>query len=214
MVGRSMDEATRLWQGQDRMDYGSPRFYIRAKVIAAAQAIATRRRDRIVSPPYAQEYREYRVAVEEGTADLPYEADREWETESAMDAMEVDSPVGWVSRATLQQPRFWEEFLAGQAQSNCPDTSQFESLAKGWKKAHAFSSSATRMATHPDYQQIIAMGTRAIPLILNDLKEKPDHWFMALQEITGKNPVPDGARGKLTAMAEAWIRWGEKNSYI
>ncbi len=68
--------------------------------------------------------------------------------------------------------------------------------------------------THPYCQQIIAMRIRAIPLILNALKEKPDYGFMALQEITGKNPVPAEARSTLTEMAEAWTRWGETHRHL
>ena len=97
---------------------------------------------------------------------------------------------------------------------NAADRARFESLAKGWKNASAFTSSATRIAAHPNYQEIIVMGAKAIPLILKDLQKGPDHWFIALKEITGKNPIPDGARGKLTEMAEAWIKWGEENCYI
>ena len=119
-----------------------------------------------------------------------------------------------VCRLTVQRLEFWKDPFAAPPKPNAADEARFDALAKGWKKSHTFTSSSTRMAVHPDYQEIIMMVPKAIPLILNDLQEGPDHWFIALKEITGENPVPEGARGKLTEIAEAWIKWGEENCYI
>lgn len=69
-------------------------------------------------------------------------------------------------------------------------------------------SSITQMATHPAYQQIIGMGKDAVPLILDELRREPDHWFWALHAITGDDPVPSNGRGKLEGMTRAWLDWG------
>jgi hypothetical protein len=69
------------------------------------------------------------------------------------------------------------------------------------------------MAKHPAYQEIISMGERAIPLLLAELRREPDHWFVALHTITGANPVPPESEGKVSEMANAWVRWGEKGGY-
>jgi hypothetical protein len=57
---------------------------------------------------------------------------------------------------------------------------QFHKLAKTWKEETAYLSSVTTMANHPAYQEIIKMGWPVVPLILQELQRKPDHWFWAL----------------------------------
>lgn len=79
-----------------------------------------------------------------------------------------------------------------------------------WKEATLFLSSITDMAMHPTYQQIIGMGQEALPLLLEELRREPDHWFWALQAIIGVNPVPLPERGNVTAMTQAWLAWAEK----
>lgn len=89
----------------------------------------------------------------------------------------------------------------------------FERLAREWRAARTPTSSASRMAAHPAYLRIIGMGARAVPFILRELKERPDHWFAALHAITGASPVPEHARGRLAQMADAWVEWGRENGF-
>ena len=52
------------------------------------------------------------------------------------------------------------------------------------------------MTNHPAYQQIMAMGDVAIPLLLAQLQSNPDYWFDALIATTqGINPVPPSMQG-------------------
>ncbi len=67
---------------------------------------------------------------------------------------------------------------------------------------------------HPAYQRIIGLGPAVIPLILADLARQPDHWFWALRALTGEDPVPAEARGRVKAMADAWLQWGRENGYL
>lgn len=93
------------------------------------------------------------------------------------------------------------------------DWNLFQSLAKQWQEERGAVSSISQMALCYSYQRIIAMGERAIPLILRQLEQEgdePDHWFWALRMLTGINPIPEEARGDMRAMARAWIEWGEK----
>jgi len=76
-----------------------------------------------------------------------------------------------------------------------------------WRKDCAHLSSASEMATHPAYQQIIGMGREALPFILQELEREPDHWFLALRAITQEDPVPEEHRGRIKMMADDWIRW-------
>src|SRR5258708_2243386 len=85
---------------------------------------------------------------------------------------------------------------------------RFRRLAELWKEDTLFSSSTTEMALHPAYQQIIGLGSQAIPWILRELAHDPGHWFWALKAITGEDPAPESAQGRLNELAEAWLRWG------
>ena len=87
-------------------------------------------------------------------------------------------------------------------------SSRFETLADEWAQATRFQSSSIEIAMHPAYQQIIGMGPTALPLILDRLSRRTEHWFWALAAISGEDPVDPADAGKVEAMAESWLRWG------
>lgn len=93
-----------------------------------------------------------------------------------------------------------------------PLEEEFAHLARRWKKETAHLASAVRMAEHPAYREIIAMGDAAVPLLLRELERRPDHWFIALRRITGADPVSQSARGDVRKMADAWIAWGKSRA--
>lgn len=90
---------------------------------------------------------------------------------------------------------------------------RFEELATRWKRERGPHSSSARLAEHPAYQSIIAMGIDVVPLLLRELDREPDHWFRALSALTGADPVPTESRGKLREMADAWLGWGRAAGY-
>jgi hypothetical protein len=69
------------------------------------------------------------------------------------------------------------------------------------------------MADHPAYREIIGTGVAAVPYLLAESERRPDHWFVALHQITGADPVPKESRGRIKAMAAAWIRWGKEQGF-
>jgi len=87
---------------------------------------------------------------------------------------------------------------------------QFLALVQEWKSGRGHTSSINKMVMHPAYRQIVAMGKQAVPFLLRELEREPDHWFWALKEITGANPVPPENRMKVAEMAKHWIRWGKE----
>ncbi len=91
---------------------------------------------------------------------------------------------------------------------------QFDDLSAQWKEETRYLSSTTDIATNATYQRIIGMGMPVVPLILEDLRNQPFHWFWALNAITGEQPVPQSARGRVREMADAWISWGVKKKLI
>src|SRR5262245_51073057 len=92
------------------------------------------------------------------------------------------------------------------------DQARFQCLVRQWKDETLYLSSVTDMAMHPAYQGIIAMGKDAAPWLLEELRREPDHWFLALQAMTGQDPVPPADQGNVAKMAEAWLRYPSSSS--
>lgn len=88
----------------------------------------------------------------------------------------------------------------------------FRALADRWRADTVFLSSVDKMAMHPAYQRIIGMGPQALPLILEELRARPDHWFWALHAISGEDPVRSG--DNFDQAVTAWLGWGRKRGYI
>ncbi len=88
----------------------------------------------------------------------------------------------------------------------------FLELAEEWRNATLVQSSLERMVLHPAYQRIIGMGSQAIPFILEDLERQTDHWFWALNAITGE----DLGRGSITIQeaAQSWLEWGREQGFL
>ena len=91
--------------------------------------------------------------------------------------------------------------------------SRFRELAEQWRRDTMYLSNPRKIQLHWAYQQIIGMGDSAVGLILSEMKRRPGQWFWALQAITGVDPVPGSAKGKLHEMTEAWLRWGTLKGY-
>jgi len=85
----------------------------------------------------------------------------------------------------------------------------FEQHAKKWRSETEHLSSVHQMVLHPSYQRIIGMGDDVVPLLIDELKKNPDHWFWALHAITGATPVPEADRGRIKKMADHWINWAK-----
>ena len=95
-----------------------------------------------------------------------------------------------------------------------PVTAQrFARLSAQWKTGRGPVSSLSEMVMYPAYQQIIGMGRSAIPFLLRELEQSPDHWFWALKSITGIDPVPPEHRGDIALMSDDWLRWGREQGY-
>ena len=75
---------------------------------------------------------------------------------------------------------------------------------------------------HPSYQAIIGMSAESrenkncvIRFMLRDVKRKRRDWFLALSYLTQHNPITNPKDyGKSSKLAQAWIRWGEKEGFL
>lgn len=94
---------------------------------------------------------------------------------------------------------------------------RFHGLVAAWHAERGITSAITEMCTTPAYLQIMALGPRMIPLIINQIRsegDNPDHWFFALHYLTkGFDPVPDDDKGDMAKMAQAWLEWAEREGY-
>ena len=91
---------------------------------------------------------------------------------------------------------------------------RFEQMKNDWKEQSRYLSNTAQMAMLWPYQRIIGMGTTAVPLILAELQREADHWFWALEAITGENPVPAETAGDVHAAADAWLHWGRQRGLV
>lgn len=89
---------------------------------------------------------------------------------------------------------------------------EFRALAAQCHRDTAHLSSMSQKINHPAYQRIIGMGSAVLPLLLQELEQRPDHWFRALADITGENLVPKGSTfGQARTL---WLAWGRQQGYI
>ena len=91
---------------------------------------------------------------------------------------------------------------------------RFEALADWWEEETFFLSNSERINAHPAHQEIINMGEPVVPLILQRMRSHGGHWFEALQQITGADPISPADYGKIAAMQNSWLQWGERNGYV
>ena len=95
------------------------------------------------------------------------------------------------------------------------DNIAFEQLVREWHEEIQATSSMSEIISSLPYLRIIAMGKMALPFIMERIEaeqEDPDHWFAALNAITGYDPVPEIDRGDSVEMAKAWLSWGADNA--
>ena len=91
---------------------------------------------------------------------------------------------------------------------------RFTQLVNEWKQQSRYLSNSAQMALLKPYQRIIGMGTPAVTLLLSELQREPDHWFWALESITGHNAVRPDHAGQIKMMADDWIQWGREQGLL
>ena len=88
----------------------------------------------------------------------------------------------------------------------------FHELAERWRADTEALSSVQQTVTNHAYQRIIGLGPAVVPLLLEELRREPDHWFWALSAITGENPVRPGST--FDEAVAAWLEWGRARGLI
>ena len=102
-------------------------------------------------------------------------------------------------------PRVKKASLEYAPQRNVIDL--FHALVERWTADTRGESDSVAILMHPAHLSIIAMGPRALPLILEDLKLRERDWSYALQMIAGEAPIDVGEN--FDQMCDAWLRWAD-----
>ncbi len=95
-----------------------------------------------------------------------------------------------------------------------PIRERFQRLKDDWKSKTRHLSNTAQISLVFSYQQMIGMGPPVVPLILAELEKEPDHWFWALEAITGENPVTKSDAGDIEASAQSWVEWGRQQGLL
>lgn len=138
-------------------------------------------------------------------------------TLSVLDYGHADSKIqtGFSNTATTLKEIFKvADHHYWQPVSRITPTQKFELLALTWQRDTSLDSFASDIASHPAYQQIVGMGQQALPLIFEKMQKQPQHWFPALQAITGINPIKKENRGNIAAMTQDWLDWGVRYGFV
>jgi len=138
----------------------------------------------------------------------------------------IQRAYGWFFPEQVQQveSNFYDVFVASTfeqqleifPQRSTDDYFRFKFLVDKWRLERGTTSSTTEMVLCPAYQSIIGMGPKAIRFILTELVSEgddPDHWFWALQVLTGVNPVSEEDEGNLRRMSKTWLEWAASEGY-
>jgi len=56
------------------------------------------------------------------------------------------------------------------------------------------------------------MGSSVLPFLFKELNQRPDHWLVALNAITGQDPAPIGST--FEEAVAAWLDWGRRHGYL
>lgn len=91
---------------------------------------------------------------------------------------------------------------------------KFNILSETWKHDTGDYSVTHFIVMHPAYQEIIGMGDKALPLILQELENEPRQWFWALKAISGYDPVKKSDKGNIRKMKNVWVKWGKEHGVI
>lgn len=83
-----------------------------------------------------------------------------------------------------------------------------------WKNETIFSSSISEITNNSAYRSIIGLGQEVLPFIIDDLKTNDNHWFYALEALTGQNPIKENHKGIVPLMKNDWIEWAKENNLI
>lgn len=91
---------------------------------------------------------------------------------------------------------------------------EFIRLRDKWKDETLFVSSGMEIITNSAYREIISKGKIVLPWIIRELQQSNDHWFVALESLTGANPISEEHIGNIVEMKKDWLNWAKENEIL
>lgn len=93
---------------------------------------------------------------------------------------------------------------------NPDDEFIFRLLADTWQRETGHYSIVQQKVLHPAYQEIIGLGERVLPFLIEELDRRATHWFWALRAIARENPAEN--LQTIEQAVAAWKDWWVKKS--
>ena len=91
---------------------------------------------------------------------------------------------------------------------------EFSRLSHLWREETMGYALRSRAVAHPAHQQIVDLGERVIPWMLDEFAADKGDWFAALHALTGANPIPEEDRGYIARMRADWVEWGREAGWV
>lgn len=92
---------------------------------------------------------------------------------------------------------------------------RFEEQASLWEAhldAERASSNPFSKIQHPAFEDIVALGEPAVPLIIERYRNGSAFWGAALARITGIEEHGDGVTGNVKQTRQRWLAWWEEKT--
>ena len=87
----------------------------------------------------------------------------------------------------------------------------FYAVLRRWESETAFSSNPLEITNHPSFAALVQNAELVVPLIIDQLRQKPSKLVWVLDDAFQEQPYSDDAIGDFQQMADAWITWAERN---
>lgn len=130
------------------------------------------------------------------TADLPPNNKQVYKTHIQINRYENDSTnISDINTLKLDRDLMEDIYLSG----------KFDALVKNWKQNSMFQSSISKIIEDENFQEIISMGERAIPLIIDEVERNPSLLVWALNIIQDKT-VESRQRLTVTQACQKWVK--------
>lgn len=91
---------------------------------------------------------------------------------------------------------------------------EFRRLARAIRDNYGPSSDLTDTLFSKEYMQVVGLGPRVVPLLLDDVRKTGRPWFWALEALVRTNPAKDVQHGDLAEVARRWLVWGVANNLL
>ncbi|WP_017259752.1 hypothetical protein [Pedobacter arcticus] len=109
-------------------------------------------------------------------------------------------------------PKLFQENLSSMDYDNNYLENQLKTLVKKWKNETLVLSDVHKIMDNNNFKQILSFKLKALPFLLNELKERPSTLVWAINMILDRK-ISNQALSIKDA-SKAWVNWGIQNNLI